>query len=46
VSVTGWTFLPEELLLVVLALGVGLIAALLPAILAYRTDISRVLARR
>ncbi|MEM6336911.1 MAG: FtsX-like permease family protein [Bacteroidota bacterium] len=45
VSLTGATFVPEELLLVGLAVVVGAVAALLPAVLAYRTDISGVLAR-
>jgi len=46
VHVTGWTVVPGELALVALALAVGLLSALLPAVLAYRTDISRVLAQR
>jgi len=46
VNVTGWTVVPGELALVALALAVGLLSALLPAVLAYRTDISRVLAQR
>jgi putative ABC transport system permease protein len=37
---------PEELYVVLLALGVGLVSALLPAIQAYRTDIAQVLASR
>lgn len=45
VAVTGWTWLPEELWLIVLALGVGVVAALLPAWRAYRTDIAGTLAR-
>jgi putative ABC transport system permease protein len=44
--ITGWTFVPGELALVLLALAVGLVSALLPGALAYRTDISRVLAQR
>lgn len=43
---TGWTWTPEEFVLIILALGVGLVAALLPALQAYRTDIARTLARR
>jgi putative ABC transport system permease protein len=43
--VTGLEWRPEELWLLVVALGVGLIAALLPAWRAYRTDVSRTLAR-
>jgi putative ABC transport system permease protein len=45
-GLTGLTWLPEELYVLVLAMGVGLIAALLPAIQAYRTDIAAVLASR
>jgi putative ABC transport system permease protein len=43
--VTGLEWRPEELWLVVVALGVGVIAALLPAWRAYRTDVSRTLAQ-
>ena len=42
--VTGLEWRPEELWLVAVALGVGVIAALLPAWRAYRTDVSRTLA--
>jgi len=42
--VTGLEWRPEELWLVGVALGVGLVAALLPAWRAYRTDVSRTLA--
>jgi putative ABC transport system permease protein len=45
VPVTGWTLVPGELLLIVLALGVRSLSALLPAVLAYRTDIAKVLAQ-
>jgi len=45
VAVTGWTWVPEELWLVGLALLVGVVAALLPAWRAYRTDIALTLAR-
>jgi putative ABC transport system permease protein len=45
VSVTGMAWVNEELWLVVLALGVGVIAALLPAWRAYRTDVAATLAR-
>jgi putative ABC transport system permease protein len=45
VAVTGWTWVPEELWLIGLALAVGIFAALLPAWRAYRTDIAGTLAR-
>jgi putative ABC transport system permease protein len=43
--VSGLEWRPEELWLVGVALGVGVIAALLPAWRAYRTDVSRTLAQ-
>jgi putative ABC transport system permease protein len=46
VYITGWTVVPGELALIISALAVGLLSALLPAVLAYRTDIAGVLARR
>jgi putative ABC transport system permease protein len=42
--VTGLAFRIEELWLVVVAVGVGLVAAFIPAWRAYRTDVSRTLA--
>jgi len=42
---TGWTWLPAEGYLILLGAGVGLAAALLPAVGAYRADIARTLAR-
>jgi putative ABC transport system permease protein len=45
-GLTGLTWRPEELYVVLLSLGVGLLSALLPAIQAYRTDIAQVLASR
>lgn len=42
---TGWTWLAAEFWLIALGIVVGLAAALLPAIGAYRTDIARTLAR-
>jgi putative ABC transport system permease protein len=44
-EVTGWVWSMSELWLVVLAMAVGVIAALLPAWRAYRTDIAGTLAR-
>jgi len=43
--VTGLEWRPEEPWLIAVALGVGVMAALLPAWRAYRTDVSRTLAR-
>jgi len=45
VAVTGWAWVNAELWLIALALGVGVLAALLPAWRAYRTDIAGTLAR-
>jgi len=45
VAITGWTWMSAELWLFALALGVGVVAALLPAWRAYRTDIAGTLAR-
>ena len=39
-----WAFVPGEVALAGLALGVGLVAALIPAIQAYRTDLATTLA--
>jgi len=44
-ALTGWTVAPGEGWLVGLALLIGGVASMLPAVLAYRTDISKVLAR-
>ena len=41
---SGWVFLKEELYLLAGALGIGFVAAILPAIQASRTDISTTLA--
>lgn len=43
-SISGKMFDQRELWLVAAALGIGIVAALLPAVQAYRTDISRTLA--
>ena len=45
VEITGWAWVPAELWVVALAMGVGVLAALLPAWHAYRTDIAETLAR-
>ncbi len=45
-GLTGLTWLPEEIYVVLLALAIGLLSALLPAVQAWRTDIARVLASR
>jgi putative ABC transport system permease protein len=42
--VTGWAWRPQELWLLALAVAVGIVAALLPAWRAYRTDVALVLA--
>lgn len=44
-ALTGWTIAPGEGWLVGLALLIGGVASMLPAVLAYRTDIAKVLAR-
>jgi putative ABC transport system permease protein len=44
-ALTGWTVAPGEGWLVALALLIGAFASMLPAVLAYRTDIAKVLAR-
>jgi putative ABC transport system permease protein len=43
-QVTGWIFLVEEYWLVALALALGGLSALVPAIQAYRTDVAQILA--
>jgi putative ABC transport system permease protein len=43
-AVTGWAWHPQEAWLLALAVGVGLIAALLPAWRAYRAEVAPVLA--
>ncbi len=45
-GLTGFTWEPEEFLIVLLVLAVGVVAALLPAVRAYRTDIAKTLATR
>jgi putative ABC transport system permease protein len=43
-GITGWVFYPEEGIILAGSLLLGILCALLPAIQAYRTDISKVLA--
>jgi putative ABC transport system permease protein len=45
VEITGLAWTIEELWLLALAVGLGLVAALLPAFQAYRIDIARTLAQ-
>lgn len=45
VSISGWVITPDEGWLALVAAGVGLLAALIPAIRAYRTDIATTLAQ-
>ena len=45
IGITGFTFVGEELLVLLVSVGVGVLAALIPAINAYQTDISKVLAK-
>jgi putative ABC transport system permease protein len=45
VTVTGWAWVDAELWVIALSLAVGVVAALLPAWRAYRTDIAGTLAR-
>jgi putative ABC transport system permease protein len=44
-NISGWVWLEEELWVFGLACGIGFVAALLPAVNAYRTDISQVLSK-
>jgi putative ABC transport system permease protein len=44
-ELTGLAWVPGEVWIILLAFGVGVVAALLPAIQAYRSDIARTLAR-
>ncbi len=45
VRITGWTFVAGELTLICLVLAIGLLSALFPAVMAYRTDPAAVLAQ-
>jgi putative ABC transport system permease protein len=42
---TGWRFLTEEYFLIIAALSIGVVAGILPAIMAFRTDISKTLGK-
>lgn len=44
IGITGLIFVNQELYVLLIAVGVGVLAAMIPAINAYRTDISKVLA--
>jgi putative ABC transport system permease protein len=44
-SFTGWRFLTEEYVLVATALFIGMLAGILPAIMAFKTDISKTLGK-
>lgn len=44
IGITGLIFVNQELYVLLIAVGVGFLASILPAINAYRTDISKVLA--
>ena len=46
VVVDGWQWVPREVWVPVAAVGVALLAALLPAISAYRVDVARLLNAR
>lgn len=45
VGITGLVFVNQEFIVILLSIGVGVLSALLPALSAYRTDISKVLAQ-
>lgn len=45
VGISGLVFVNQELIVLVLSIGVGIVSALIPALNAYRTDISKVLAQ-
>jgi putative ABC transport system permease protein len=44
-SFDGWRFLKEELYILIGALSIGIVAALIPALMVYKTDISETLGR-
>lgn len=43
-GISGWVFYPQEWIILVGSLLLGLVCAMIPAVQAYRTDISKVLA--
>jgi putative ABC transport system permease protein len=43
-ALSGWIVAPDEAWLALIAAGIGIAAALLPAVRAYRTDIATTLA--
>mgnify|MGYP000902506635 FL=1 len=45
-AITGWQWVPGEIWLPVLAVGVAVVAALLPAASAYRVDVTQLLNSR
>jgi len=45
-DLTGWRWLSEEWLVIAVALGIGIVAAIIPALQAYRTDIAQTLQRK
>ncbi|MDW7692323.1 ABC transporter permease [Flammeovirgaceae bacterium SG7u.111] len=45
IGLTGFVFIPEEIMVIAAAITIGLVTALIPAIQAYKTDISKVLAK-
>ena len=45
VGISGMVFINQEWIVLLISLGVGILSALLPAMNAYRTDISKVLAQ-
>lgn len=45
-DLTAWIVIPSEAWLLGLAIGIGIISSLIPAIQAYRTDISAILSQR
>lgn len=45
IGISTFTFLPEEIFIVIAGIGIGIIAALLPALNAYKTNISQILAK-